>query len=142
MPLPTDGRQQMTEALSYSNDPADSSPDKANELEKRQKTYQDIKAFVELDQMPEYLMHAAHAGMLELQREQAIKQLQIKKAHKIEAELLLDYEKAIQSYEAMLENPSWRKRFPDMDIDQTAPYRRRLEFLKAELLSRAKSDAK
>ncbi len=137
--LRTDTVQHLMENLSLSN-PTSLAEATDGELEIRRKTYQDIKAFVESNQMPEYLMHAAHAGWLELQREQAIKQLQIKKAYKIEAELLLDYEKAIRCYEAMMENPSWRTRFPAMDINDTAPYRRRLESLKAEFLKRVKSN--
>ena len=137
---PAGSIQNLMETLIPSRDPADSSKIGVGEMEKRQKTYQDIRAFVESDQMPEYLMHAAHAGLLELKREQAIRQLQIKKAYKIEAELLLDYEKAIQSYEAMMANASWRERFPAMDLNDTAPYRRRLEFLKAEFSKRVNSD--
>ena len=137
---PTVAMQLLMKELNPEKNSTDSRAHEGDELEAREKTYQDIKAFVELDQMPKYLMHAAHAGLLELQREQAIKQLEIKKAYKIEAELLLDYEKAIQSYEAMMDNPSWRKRFPAMDLKDTTPYRRRLEFLKAEFAKRLKPD--
>ncbi len=135
---PAASMKRLMQELNPDNHPEGFSAAGGHGLDARLKAYQAIKAFVESDQMPEYLMHAAHAGLLEFQREQAIKQLEVKKALQIEAELLLDYEKAIQSYEAMMENPSWRKRFPAMDLKDTAPYRRRLDSLKAEFSKRHK----
>ncbi len=104
-----------------------------DEVEARRKTYENTKSFVEKDQMPEYLLHAAYAGVLEIERELAMKNVELDQVRKIEARLILVYEKAIRSYEAMMEDPGWRKRFPAMNLDDTRPYRRRRAFLQKEL---------
>jgi serine/threonine-protein kinase len=118
------------------------SSDLSESISSREKIYQDIRSLVEQDQMPEYLLHAAHAGLLELQREQAIRAQQFEEAWRIEAELMLDYEKAISSYEAILDSADWHRRFPDMDPDDTVPYRRRLKFLQDELAERLRRQSR
>ncbi len=109
-------------------------------LEARRKTYAEIKRLVELDQMPDYLQHAALAGVMEMEREMAMKRLDVEAAYKLESQLRLAYEKAILSCEAMLEDPSWQQRFPAMNVRDTAPYRRRLEFLNELAAQRRKND--
>lgn len=109
------------------------------ELAARVQTYEEIKSYVEQNLMPEYLQHAANAGVLELRREIAMAQGEFVESRKLVGQLIITYEKTIQSYEAMMDNPNWQKRFPEMDLEDTTPYRRRLEFLNSKL--RDQSDA-
>jgi len=111
---------------------------KLSEMEKRKQTYEEIKSYVDQNMMPEYLMHAAHAGLLELQRKQAVESLNLSEVYKIDKQLISDYESAISSYEKMMDDPNWKKRFPKMNLRDTKPYRKRLEELQIEVDKRKK----
>ena len=101
--------------------------------------YENIRQFVAKDQMPKYLEHAAKAGWLEAKRELAISELKIEEAYRLEAELVLVYEKTIRAYQIMADDPSWQRRFPDMDLRDIKPYESRLEYYKKELAKRARN---
>ena len=88
------------------------------------------------DKMPAYLMHAAKAGWLESRRERAILELKLSEADSLEAQLILTYERAIKSYNEMLDDPEWKKRYPDMNVDEVKPYQAKLEFYRRELRKR------
>ena len=115
---------------------ADSS-DLQKQVQSREWTHQEITKLVKGNKMPEYLLHAAKAGWLEAKREMAISELKIDEAYRLEAELILTYEKAIFSYKSMQDDKEWRKRFPGMNPKDVKPYQTKLDFYKSEMAKRS-----